>query len=216
MIQLEDIRRVYDGGVPVLDAVRLSVKAESWCMITGPSGSGKTTLAFILGLLDPGSGGRYILDDQVMAAEGRFKIPRRRLARLRLEKIGLLYQDARLLPHLPVIDNIALPCWLLSGDAKRARRAAETLSERLGIAHLRDRKPAGLSGGEKQRTAFARALINHPALLLADEPTGNLDRENTLALMELLKEENRSGMTIVMVTHDRSLLEYGESEFRLE
>ena len=215
MIRLENIRRRYARETPVLEAINLVVEHGKWCMITGPSGSGKTTLTFILGLLDPGSDGRYLLDDRVVAENGRFRVGPRALARLRLERIGLLYQDARLLPHLNVHDNIALPAWLLHGDRTRAKRTARALAERLGIAHILDRQTTGLSGGEKQRTALARALINRPPMLLADEPTGNLDRENTRALMELLKEENAAGMTIAMVTHDRALLDFGDLEFAL-
>ncbi len=216
MIRLEDMTRAYNPHErPVLDRIHLEVAGGAWCMITGPSGSGKTTLAFILGLLDPGTSGRYTLGERIVAEGGRFREPAGRLARLRLETIGLLYQDARLLPHLNVEDNIALPRWNLTGRARYARRDARSFAERLGVAHLLARPPIGLSGGEKQRVALARALINHPSVLLADEPTGNLDRENKLALMELLKEENRGGMTVVMVTHDRSLLAYGDFEFTL-
>lgn len=192
LVQVEDISKTYDG-VRALDTVSFEVQAGEWIAIMGPSGSGKTTLINILGGLDKPTSGRAIVDGVNVATLGE-----RELTRYRAEKIGFVFQSFYLVPYLSAVENVMLAQYFHS-TADEAE-AAEALA-RVGLGDRLEHLPSRLSGGEQQRVALARALINHPKLILADEPTGNLDEANEQIVLELLRELHRSGHTILLVTH---------------
>ncbi len=203
MIELIDVSRVFpmgDEAVHALDHVDLRVETGEYVAVMGPSGSGKSTLLHLIGLLDRPTGGRYLLDGQdttTLDAEAR--------ARLRNRRIGFVFQDFHLIPRLTAAENVALPL-VLAGvpRAERAQRVAEALA-RLGLADRARHRPHQLSGGQRQRVAIARATIMRPALLLADEPTGNLDHVAGGEVMDTLEALHRAGITLIVVTHDLAL-----------
>ena len=192
LVHVEDISKTY-GGVRALDTVTFEVQAGEWIAIMGPSGSGKTTLINILGGLDKPTSGRAIVDGVNLGNLGE-----RELTRYRAEKIGFVFQGFYLVPYLSAVENVMLAQYFHStADEKEA---AEALV-RVGLGDRLEHLPGRLSGGEQQRVALARALINHPKLILADEPTGNLDEANEQIVLDLLRELHRSGHTILLVTH---------------
>jgi putative ABC transport system ATP-binding protein len=192
LVQVEDISKTY-SGVRALDTVTFEVQAGEWIAIMGPSGSGKTTLINILGGLDKPTSGRAIVDGVNLGNLGE-----RELTRYRAEKIGFVFQGFYLVPYLSAVENVMLAQYFHStADEKEA---AEALV-RVGLGDRLEHLPSRLSGGEQQRVALARALINHPKLILADEPTGNLDEANEQVVLDLLQELHRSGHTILLVTH---------------
>jgi putative ABC transport system ATP-binding protein len=192
LVQVEDISKTY-SGVCALDTVTFEVQAGEWIAIMGPSGSGKTTLINILGGLDKPTSGRAIVDGVNLGNLGE-----RELTRYRAEKIGFVFQGFYLVPYLSAVENVMLAQYFHStADEKEA---AEALV-RVGLGDRLEHLPSRLSGGEQQRVALARALINHPKLILADEPTGNLDEANEQVVLDLLRELHRSGHTILLVTH---------------
>ncbi|MGH8217536.1 MAG: ABC transporter ATP-binding protein [Steroidobacteraceae bacterium] len=201
LIRLEGIRRIYLTDTLQTHAlvdVNLEVRAGEYVSIEGPSGSGKSTLLAILGLMDEPSAGEYRL-----AGVPTAQIDAEERARLRNREIGFVFQSFNLIPEMTVAENVALPLTYRRG-VKRAQRhaaAAEALA-RIGMSARARHFPAQLSGGQQQRAAIARALIGNPSLILADEPTGNLDQENGEQLMDLFDELNRDGATLVMVTHN--------------
>jgi putative ABC transport system ATP-binding protein len=169
--------------------------------IVGPSGCGKTTLLHILGLLDRGYSGQLVFRGQDMGpADDRTR------ARSRLRQIGFVFQAYHLLPELTLRENAALPHWRLFGNRRRALDRADALLDELGLGRDADRKPGAASGGEMQRAALARAVINEPSVILADEPTGNLDSANAARVLEVMERFNREGRTIITVTHDHEVL----------
>jgi putative ABC transport system ATP-binding protein len=192
LVQGEDISKTF-GGVRALDTVSFEVQAGEWIAIMGPSGSGKTTLINILGGLDRPTSGRALVDGVNVGTLGE-----RELTRYRAEKIGFVFQGFYLVPYLSAVENVMLAQYFHS-TADEAE-AGESLV-RVGLGDRLEHLPSQLSGGEQQRVALARALINHPKLILADEPTGNLDEANEQIVLELLKEMHRSGHTILLVTH---------------
>jgi putative ABC transport system ATP-binding protein len=192
LVQVEGISKRY-GGVRALDSVSFEVFAGEWIAIMGPSGSGKTTLINILGGLDRPTSGRAIVDSADVGTLGE-----RELTRYRAEKIGFVFQQFHLVPYLSALENVMLAQYFHS-IADEAE-AAEALT-RVGLGERLNHLPNQLSGGEQQRVALARALINHPKLILADEPTGNLDEANEQIVLELLQELHRAGHTILLVTH---------------
>jgi len=192
LVQVEDISKTY-GGVRALDAVTFEVQAGEWIAIMGPSGSGKTTLINILGGLDKPTSGRAIVDGVNLGNLGE-----RELTRYRAEKIGFVFQGFYLVPYLSAVENVMLAQYFHSTADET--EAAEALV-RVGLGDRLEHLPSRLSGGEQQRVALARALINHPTLILADEPTGNLDEANEQVVLDLLRELHRSGHTILLVTH---------------
>jgi ABC-type lipoprotein export system ATPase subunit len=202
LIRLEDISKSYHTGaidVPVLKGVSLTIRHGELTALMGASGSGKTTLMNILGCLDRPTGGRYWLDGEdvsQLSAAGR--------ARLRSRKIGFVFQSFHLLPRTTALDNVLMPLtYAVDPPSDReARQRASSLLERVGLGERVDRVPAQLSGGEQQRVAIARALVNRPVLLLADEPTGNLDTRTSAEILRLFQELNAEGLTILLVTHD--------------
>lgn len=199
VIELLDLHRWYPGPpvVRALDGVDLVVAPGDYLAVVGPSGSGKSTLLNILGLLDKPTSGTYRLDGMATNT-----LPERDLTALRGRRIGFVFQDFHLLPHRSATENVALAGVYTTKDrAARRVRAVEAL-DRVGLAHRANACATTLSGGERQRVAIARAVVGRPAVLLCDEPTGNLDSANSQAVSELLGELNADGTTIVVITHD--------------
>jgi putative ABC transport system ATP-binding protein len=192
LVRAEDISKTF-GGVRALDSVSFEVRAGEWIAIMGPSGSGKTSLINILGGLDRPTSGRAIVDGVNVGTLGE-----RELTRYRAEKIGFVFQNFYLVPYLSALENVMLAQYFHS--VADEAEAGEALA-RVGLRDRLDHLPSQLSGGEQQRVALARALINHPKLILADEPTGNLDEANEQIVLELLQGLHRGGHTILLVTH---------------
>jgi putative ABC transport system ATP-binding protein len=192
LVQVEELSKTY-GGLRALDSVTFDVRVGEWIAIMGPSGSGKTTLINILGGLDRPTSGRAIVDGVNVGTLGE-----RELTRYRAEKIGFVFQGFYLVPYLSAVENVMLAQYFHSTADET--EAAESLV-RVGLGDRLEHLPSQLSGGEQQRVALARALINHPKLILADEPTGNLDEANEQIVLDLLRELHRSGHTILLVTH---------------
>lgn len=214
MILLDKIGKTYHNGTvktEVLKGVSLSIGEGEFVCIYGESGSGKSTLLNILGLLDEATAGHYELDHEDVGGLGK-----RECARIRNQKIGFVFQAYHLIPQLNVLENIAVPL----GYAGMLRREREKKVRRLllefGMEHLEKKYISQMSGGEQQRAAIARAVVNEPRILLADEPTGTLDHYNSGIVMEYLKGLNRQGMTVVMVTHDTNLAKYGSRIVRVK
>jgi putative ABC transport system ATP-binding protein len=203
-IEAEAVTRTYAmgaGQVAALRGVSLRIEPGDFVAVVGPSGSGKSTLMHLLGGLDRPSAGRLVIGGQDVSALGQ-----NQLARLRNRTIGFVFQSFHLLPRTTAVDNVALPLVYrgMSGRVRR-QRAAATLGQ-VGLSHRLDHRPSQLSGGEQQRVAIARALVTGPSVLLADEPTGNLDSATGEAVLELLQHLNRdSGVAIVLVTHDHEV-----------
>ncbi|MDR7332843.1 ABC transporter ATP-binding protein [Roseateles asaccharophilus] len=203
MLQMEKLQKVYRTEMVETYALRdfnLTVKEGEFVAVTGPSGSGKTTFLTIAGLLEAFSAGTYKLDGIDVSRMGDAE-----RSRIRNQKIGFIFQAFNLIPDLNVLDNIEVPLrYRGMGGAERKKRAADALA-RVGLSARAKHYPNELSGGQQQRVAIARALAGEPRLLLADEPTGNLDSAMARSVMELLEELHRDGATIVMVTHDPQL-----------
>jgi len=192
LVQIENLRKEF-GNVRALDGISFDVDAGEWIAIMGPSGSGKTTLINILGGLDTPTSGRAIVDGTDVA-----RLDESGLTRFRAEKIGFVFQQFHLVPYLTALENVMLAQYFHSTTDEREARAE---LERVGLGDRLEHLPSELSGGEQQRVAVARALINHPKLLLADEPTGNLDEANEKLVLRLMQELHDEGHTILMVTH---------------
>lgn len=200
MLKLDQVTRHFPMGetvVKALDGLSLTIKSGELLAIMGPSGSGKSTLMNVLGLLDRPNSGSYSLRGRVVS-----DLDDDELSRLRNKEIGFIFQTFNLLPRLTALSNVELPMlYAQLGPAERRRRA-ESLLEQVGLQERMDHRPNQLSGGQRQRVAIARALVNDPALILADEPTGNLDSTTAREILSLLVDLNRQGNTIVLVTHD--------------
>ncbi|HJS33012.1 MAG TPA: ABC transporter ATP-binding protein [Alphaproteobacteria bacterium] len=203
LVQLSDLRRTYRIGtqsVRVLRGITLTIAAGEFVAIVGPSGSGKSTLMNLIGCLDTPTSGSYRLAGEDVGAldvDG--------LARIRHSRIGFVFQDFHLLPHLDAVDNVALPLAYGAISSRAARTKAADLLAKVGLTNRLRHRPFELSSGQQQRVAIARALINRPSLLLADEPTGALDRRTGLEIMALFQHLNRQGNTIIVVTHDAEI-----------
>jgi putative ABC transport system ATP-binding protein len=200
IINVENLFKVYRVGpleVTALRDVGFSVANGEFVSIMGQSGSGKSTLMNILGCLDSMSAGKYFLDGEDVS-----KIKGKNLAQIRNRKIGFVFQSYNLLPRLNALQNVELPMIYAGTRGKKRRTAALEALERVGLTDRITHKPSELSGGQKQRVAIARALVNDPAILLADEPTGNLDSRSGEEIMSIFQRLNREGVTIVMVTHE--------------
>ena len=201
MIELKQIEKNYRRGAEEVRALRgvdLSIAAGELLAIIGPSGAGKTTLLHILGCLDQPTKGEVLFD-----GVNTSNMPESELVQLRREKIGFVFQQFYLIPGLSVFDNIALPLLFSKKQASRSKITA--LAEMVGLEHRLDHAPAQLSGGEMQRAAIARGLVNDPEILLADEPTGNLDSENSEKIYALLRSFSENGLATVMITHNTEL-----------
>ncbi len=203
LIDLRNISKVYDSGrvrVEALRNIHLQMRRGEFATLMGPSGSGKSTLMNILGCLDTPTEGTYRLDGREV---GQMRV--HQLASIRNRKIGFVFQNFNLLPYATAYENCEVP--LIFGGIKKdeRRRRIERYLGRVGLAERMDHLPTELSGGEMQRAAIARALVNEPDLILADEPTGNLDSKSGLGIIELFEQLNAEGVTVMMITHDQSI-----------
>ncbi|MBY0575209.1 MAG: ABC transporter ATP-binding protein [Gallionellaceae bacterium] len=212
VIRIEGLHKSYEtsaGLFPALKDVDLCIAPGEFVAIMGPSGSGKSTFMNLLGCLDKPSAGRYVLDGRDVAELGKDE-----LALLRNRTIGFVFQGFNLLPRMTLLDNVALP--LIYGGVKREDRQqrARELLAKVGLGDYAASMPNKISGGQQQRVAIARALINRPRLLLADEPTGNLDSQTSEEIMKLFEELNREGITIVLVTHEMDIAQHAKRQVR--
>ena len=203
IIQIENLTKIYDTGsiqVEALKSVNLNVEKNEYVAIMGASGSGKSTLMNIIGCLDRMTSGKYILDGEDVS-----KLNDTQLAEIRNKKVGFVFQAFNLLPRLTALANVELPMIYAGIPASQRHKRAKEALERVGLGDRMHHRPNELSGGQKQRVAIARALVNNPAILLADEPTGNLDTKSSIEIMDIFESLNNEGVTIVMVTHEADI-----------
>jgi putative ABC transport system ATP-binding protein len=211
MLELENITKVYKAGqteVPALRGISCRIESGEMVSIIGPSGSGKSTLMNIIGCLDKPTSGKYRLEGVEVD-----KLNDNQLAEIRNKKIGFVFQSFNLLSRTTALANVELPL-IYSGASNRRQRALQVL-ESVGLAHRVTHRPSELAGGEQQRVAIARALVNNPSLILADEPTGNLDTRTSQEIMSIFKKLNEQGMTIVLVTHEPDIAAYTQRTIKL-
>ncbi|WP_435626624.1 ABC transporter ATP-binding protein [Candidatus Ferrigenium straubiae] len=212
VIRIENLHKSYEtsaGLFPALKDVSLDISAGEFVAIMGPSGSGKSTFMNILGCLDKPTAGRYTLDGRSVA-----ELSKDELALLRNRTIGFVFQGFNLLPRMSLLDNVALPLIYCGVEREERQRRARDLLARVGLGDKADSMPNKISGGQQQRVAIARALVNRPRLLLADEPTGNLDSHTSEEIMALFEALNREGITIVLVTHEADIAHHAKRQVR--
>jgi putative ABC transport system ATP-binding protein len=200
MIEMHEIRKVYNTGRMEVEALRgidLTIGEREYVAVIGPSGSGKSTLMNLLGCLDTPTSGEYLLSGERVAG-----LDRNQLAEIRNRRIGFVFQSFNLLPYSTALENVELPLLFAGAPTAERRERAEAMLERVGLADRMHHRPTELSGGQMQRVAIARALVNKPAIVLADEPTGNLDSTSGHSIVGLFEELHGSGQTIVIITHD--------------
>ncbi|OQP64658.1 macrolide ABC transporter ATP-binding protein [Niastella vici] len=213
IIQLEGIRKSYFMGkepLQVLKGIDLKIFTNEYVALMGPSGSGKSTLMNILGCLDSPSAGRYILNGQDVS-----KMPDDDLADVRNKEIGFVFQQFNLLPRLTALENVALPLVYAGVSRKQRTEMAMDVIKKVGLEERSHHKPNELSGGQCQRVAIARALVNNPSLILADEPTGNLDTKTSKEIMDIFSQIQAAGNTVVLVTHEEDIAHYAKRIVRL-
>ena len=213
LIETQHLTKVYDLGdsaVHALDDVSLTVAHGEFVAIMGPSGSGKSTFMNLIGCLDVPTGGQYLLDGMDVGDRDRDE-----LAEIRNKKIGFVFQAFHLLPGVTTADNVMMPLLYCENVPPDARVRACRMLEKVGLGHRLDHTSGKLSGGEQQRVTIARALINDPKIVLADEPTGNLDSKNGAEIMKLLDSLNREGRTIIIITHDPKVAQHGHRTISL-
>lgn len=206
IMSLKNISKIYrtgDENTAALDGVDISIEKGEFVAIMGPSGSGKSSLMHIIGLLDTATKGVYQLNGQDVS-----KLSSSRQAEIRNNEIGFVFQQFNLLPRTTVTDNILLPT--IYGKIENPEKRANELAEEVGLADKKYNKSNQLSGGQIQRVAVARALVMNPSIILADEPTGNLDTKTSVEIMDLLKEINKKGATIVLITHEEDIAKYAD------
>ena len=203
MIRMRGIRKVYSTGrvdVEALRGIDLDIGGNEYVAIVGPSGSGKSTLMNIIGCLDTPSSGEYVLSGETVGG-----LDRNRLAEIRNKHVGFVFQNFNLLPYASALENVELPLLFAGVPTKERKERAAAMLERVDLSDRMDHKPTELSGGQMQRVAIARALVNRPAIVLADEPTGNLDSTSGKGIVGLFDELYAAGQTIVMITHDAAV-----------
>lgn len=208
MLEVKDLCKTYKTGkieVEALKKVQFSVEEREFVSIMGSSGSGKSTLMNILGCLDTVTSGVYILDQENVAG-----MKEKKLAYIRNKKIGFVFQSFNLLPKLTALQNVELPMTYAGIGRSKRRAAAKAALDKVGLSERSKHKPNELSGGQRQRVAIARALVNEPAIILADEPTGNLDSKSSEEIMAIFKNLNNEGATIIMVTHEPDIAEHSK------
>ena len=214
IIKTENIVKDYILGkikVRALNGIDLQIQKGEFVAIMGPSGSGKSTLMHILGCLDSPTDGTYYLDDVLVS-----KMPKASLAAVRNRKIGFVFQSFNLLPHLNILKNVELPL-MYGGMSKRKRTAkAKEVLQNVGLGDRLKHKPGELSGGQRQRVAIARAIVNDPSILLADEPTGNLDSQSGGDILEIFAELHSQGNTVIIVTHDQAIASRAERIIKIK
>ena len=209
VLELKDVAKKYDDEAGKLDALKgvtITISEGDFVAIMGPSGSGKSTLMNIIGLLDLPTSGQYVLDGDDIS-----HLAQRQLARVRRDKIGFIFQAFNLLPRYNILQNTELPLIYKGLRPKERRKKAKIVLDSVGLGDKLKNKPSQLSGGQVQRAAIARALINHPQIILADEPTGNLDSKTSAEIMKLLTKLNQDGVTVVVVTHDPDVADYAKT-----
>jgi len=212
-VRLEDVHKVYAMGqaeVRALNGVSLDVATGSYIALMGTSGSGKSTMLNMIGCLDRPTAGRAIIEDHDVNT-----LDDNSLSDLRLRRLGFIFQSFNLIPQLTVRENIALPLFYLGQDGPDAEQRVVALAERVGLEQRLNHRPTQLSGGQQQRVAIARSLANDPAILLADEPTGNLDSTTGQQILDLLTELHQQGRTIVMVTHETEVAAFAEQQIHM-
>jgi putative ABC transport system ATP-binding protein len=210
VIRIEDLYKSYEtsaGLFPALKEIKLSIDSGEFVAIMGPSGSGKSTFMNILGCLDKPTSGRYFLDGRSVAELGKDE-----LALLRNRTIGFVFQGFNLLPRMSLLDNVALPLIYSGLEREERHRRAHEMLAKVGLADKAYSSPNKISGGQQQRVAIARALVNRPRLILADEPTGNLDSRTGEEIMALFDQLNREGITIVLVTHEEDIARHSKRQ----
>jgi putative ABC transport system ATP-binding protein len=203
MIRMRGIRKAYTMGrvqVEALRGVDLDIGRNEYVAVVGPSGSGKSTLMNIIGCLDTPTSGEYVLSGEVVAG-----LDRNRLAEIRNKHVGFVFQNFNLLPYASALENVELPLLFAGVPTRERRERAADMLRRVDLADRMEHKPTELSGGQMQRVAIARALVNDPAIVLADEPTGNLDSASGQAIVGLFQQLHDAGQTIVMITHDQAV-----------
>ncbi|HYE54667.1 MAG TPA: ABC transporter ATP-binding protein [Chitinophagaceae bacterium] len=213
IIHLESIRKSYFMGkqaVPVLKGINLDIFKNEYVALMGPSGSGKSTLMNILGCLDSPTGGTYVLNGSDVS-----KMADDALAEIRNKEIGFVFQQFNLLPRLTAVDNVALPLVYAGIPKKRRTEMALEVLNKVGLADRSHHKPNELSGGQSQRVAIARALVNNPSIILADEPTGNLDTKTSIEIMDIFGKIQEAGNTVVLVTHEEDIANHAHRIVRL-
>ncbi|SFH78101.1 ABC transporter ATP-binding protein [Pisciglobus halotolerans] len=206
MIEIKDITKIYrTGGEPLvaLDKISLSIQEGEFTAIMGPSGSGKSTMMNILGLLDRFDSGTYYLNGKDVS-----HLSDNEGAHVRNKEIGFVFQSFNLMPRMTILENVELPMVYANVPKKERNERAVKALERVGLGNRVKHRPNEISGGQKQRVAIARAIVNTPSVLMADEPTGNLDSKTTLDIMRIFQELNAEGTTVVMVTHEPEVAEY--------
>lgn len=214
LIELKNISKIYYLGknkLKALSGINLSIEKGEFLAIMGPSGSGKSTLMNILGCLDHPSSGSYKLEGKEVGNKNQ-----KDLALIRRDKVGFIFQSFNLLPKTNALNNVALPMIYKKISARLRKEKALLALEKVGLKNRSYHKPNEMSGGEQQRVAIARALINNPSIILADEPTGNLDSKAGLKIMEILKQLNKEGKTIILVTHDENVAKYATRKIYLK
>lgn len=213
MIEMHDLKKVYRTAnveTTALSQINIEISAGEFIAIMGPSGCGKSTLLNVMGMLDTPSAGRYAFNGEDVASYAENK-----LAEIRKRNIGFIFQSFNLVDELSVFDNVELPLLYQKVAASERRHRVEEVLERVGIAHRAEHRPQQLSGGQQQRVAVARAVVTNPRLILADEPTGNLDTANGEEVLDLLNQLNGEGTTVVMVTHDASHSDHASRVIRM-
>lgn len=214
LIEFTGVSKCYEEGddiVQALDNASLTIREGDFVAVMGPSGSGKSTLLSVLGVLNTPTGGDVFIDDIAV-----YDLKAERQADFRFEYLGFVFQSFQLVPYLTALENVMLPLSITPLSRREQEDKAFDVLSKVGLSDKATRLPSKISGGEGQRVAVARAIVNSPPILLADEPTGNLDTKNGMEIMDLLKSLNEAGQTIVMVTHDKSMAEYAHRTINLK